>query len=221
MEFEVFGKQRGFKLGTYTFKLINQATGTKTVEEVFARLNEKDESYTLSFYFCCAKHHELSNKKPVDFEEIDVADWLDELGAEKVKEITTELFKVYLKKKHDSPSDGYGTTIDEWESIAVIELGMDSDVFWSLSLWEWSLWIQRILNLQNQRKQDQELLIELQRNWEARYFNAKLKKNAEEFKPTDFYKLSWDPKEDDKTIKFESAEQMEAEMKKRVRRRHG
>jgi hypothetical protein len=103
MEFEVFGKQRGFKLGTYTFKLINQATGTKTVEEVFAKLKEHDEGFTCTFYYCCAKHHALSNKSEVDFEEVDVADWLDELGTDKVREITTELFKVYISKNQTAP----------------------------------------------------------------------------------------------------------------------
>lgn len=106
MEFEVFGKQRGFKLGTYTFKLINQLTGTKTVEEVINKLKENDEGFTCSFYFCCAKHYALSNKQEIDFQEVDVADWLDELGIERVMEITTELFKVYVSKNQTAPTMG-------------------------------------------------------------------------------------------------------------------
>lgn len=104
--FEVFGKKRGFKFGTYTFKLINEATGTKTVQDVFNRLNEKDEGFTISFYFCCAKHWTLSRKEEVDFSEVDVADWLDELGVGKVGEITTELFKAYLAKNQIAPTTG-------------------------------------------------------------------------------------------------------------------
>ena len=110
MEFEVFGKKRGFKLGTYTFKLINEVTGTKTIQDVFDRFKENDEGYTCSFYYCCAKHYSLSNKQQVDFTEVDVADWLDELGPDKVREITTELFKVYLSKNQIAPQETGQTT---------------------------------------------------------------------------------------------------------------
>jgi len=106
MEFEVFGKTRGFKLGTYTFKLINQASGTKTIEEVFERMKAGGTDFASTFYFCCAKHYAMSNKAPIDFEEVDVADWLDELGLEKVGEITTELFQVYTSKNVKAPATG-------------------------------------------------------------------------------------------------------------------
>ena len=106
MEFEVFGKQRGFKLGTYTFKLINQIAGTKTIEDVFERMKSNDIDFNLTFYFCCAKHYAMSNKQPIDFLEVDVSDWLDELGQAKMTEITTELFKVYLLKNLPAPATG-------------------------------------------------------------------------------------------------------------------
>jgi hypothetical protein len=72
--------------------------GTKTIEEVFEKMKSNDIDFNLTFYFCCAKHHAMSNKQPVDFLEVDVSDWLDELGQQKMAEITTELFKVYLLK---------------------------------------------------------------------------------------------------------------------------
>ena len=106
MEFEVFGKKRGFKLGTYTFKLINQAAGTTTIEEVFERMKSGSTDFASTFYFCCAKHYAMSNKTVIDFEEVDVADWLDELGLEKMAEITTELFKVYTSKNVKAPETG-------------------------------------------------------------------------------------------------------------------
>lgn len=109
MEFEVFGKKRGFKFGTYTFKLINEIAGTKTVQDVFDKLKENDEGFTLTVYFCCAKHWALSNKQEVDFTEVEVADWLDELGKEKVGEITLELFKVYFSKNQIAPTTGQET----------------------------------------------------------------------------------------------------------------
>lgn len=105
-EFEVFGKQRGFKLGTYTFKLINQAAGTKTIEDVFERLKEGSTDFACTFYFCCAKAYALTNKQPVDFQEWDVADWVDELGHARMSEITTDLFKVYALKNLKAPETG-------------------------------------------------------------------------------------------------------------------
>lgn len=106
MEFEVFGKQRGFTLGTYTFKLINQTAGTKTIEEVFEKMQSNDIGFNLTFYFCCAKHYAMKLKQTIDFEEVDVADWLDELGQAKTAELTKELFEVYLLKNLKAPATG-------------------------------------------------------------------------------------------------------------------
>lgn len=97
-EFEIEGHKRGFKLGTYTFKLINKETGTKNIQDVLARLQQTDDQdFRCSFYFCCAKHYALSNKQEIDFEEVDVADWMDEIGADRMLEMTNELFKTYVK----------------------------------------------------------------------------------------------------------------------------
>jgi hypothetical protein len=106
VEFEVFGKTRGFKLGTYTFKLINQEAGTKTVEEVFEKLKEKREDFACTFYWCCAKHWAMSAKQDVDFSEVDVADWLDELGLEQMQTISAQLFKTYITKNLKAPETG-------------------------------------------------------------------------------------------------------------------
>jgi hypothetical protein len=106
MEFEVLGKRRGFRLGTYTFKLINQMTGTKTVEEVFEKFKENNQEFALAFYFCCAKHYCLSKKQEVDFDEVEVADWLDEIGFDQLRSMTTELFKTYVSKNQPAPATG-------------------------------------------------------------------------------------------------------------------
>jgi hypothetical protein len=106
IEFEVSGVKRGFKLGTYTFKLINELAGTKTVEDVFNKLKTQDEGFTCVFYFCCAKHYAMSKKIEVDFQEVDVADWMDDLGLEKILEISTQLFKTYITKNQPAPTTG-------------------------------------------------------------------------------------------------------------------
>lgn len=106
MEFEIKGKKHGFKFGTYTFKLINQRAGTKTVNEVFDKLKAEDQEFVSTFYFCCAEHWAMSNDREIDFREVDVADWLDELGLDKVGELTTEMLKVYMSKNLKAPVTG-------------------------------------------------------------------------------------------------------------------
>jgi hypothetical protein len=69
---------------------------------------------------------------------------------------------------------------------------MSSKKFWKLDLYDWSLWVHRILNLQEKRKQDQELLIELERGSMALFANANRGKDQAVFERRDFYKLSYD-----------------------------
>jgi hypothetical protein len=74
-----------------------------------------------------------------------------------------------------------------------VELGMKSEYFWDLSLYDWSIWIDRVLSIQQKRKEDHELMILLARNSDALFANANWKKeNGEQFEGTDFYKLSYD-----------------------------
>ena len=64
--------------------------------------------------------------------------------------------------------------------------------FWKLSLYEWSVKVQRILNIQEKRKQDQDLLIELERNHMALLANIHRGKDQAPFTGKDFYRLSYD-----------------------------
>lgn len=100
------GVKRGLKFGTYTFQLINEITGTSTVEEVFEKLKDGTPGFATLFYFACAKHYALSKKLPVDFEPIHVADWMDDLGPEWITNNTAELFKAYLEKNMPAPAMG-------------------------------------------------------------------------------------------------------------------
>jgi hypothetical protein len=52
--------------------------------------------------------------------------------------------------------------------------------------------VQRIVTLQDRRKQDQDLLIELERNSMALFANANRGKSQAPFSGKDFYKLSYD-----------------------------
>ena len=100
------GVKRGLKFGTYTFQLINEITGTSTVEEVFEKLKDGTPGFATLFYFACAKHYALSKKQPVDFEPIHVADWMDDLGPEWITKNTAELFKAYLEKNLPASATG-------------------------------------------------------------------------------------------------------------------
>jgi hypothetical protein len=83
--------------------------------------------------------------------------------------------------------------------------------FWKLEIYEWSLWLNRIVNLQEKRKQDHELLIELERNTMALMANIHRSKDAPIFTGTDFYKLSYDEivQESDKILKVTGKELFE------------
>lgn len=106
IEFEVSGKKRGFKFGTYTFKLVNELAGTTTTEEVFMGMQKGDVGFAAKFYFACAKHYAMSKKLAIDFEEVDVCDWLDELGVDEAGRITRELMNVYASKNMKAPATG-------------------------------------------------------------------------------------------------------------------
>jgi hypothetical protein len=106
VEVEIGGKTRGFKFGTYTFKLIEQETGIKTIQGVFEKLLRSDNGeikaqpelnlgFLSTFFYCCAKHYAIQKKQVVDFNEADVSVWFDELGFEKSSEIVTRLIKTY------------------------------------------------------------------------------------------------------------------------------
>ena len=109
IEFDIDGKKRGLKFGTYTFQIINELTGTTTVQEVFDELKKGMPGFATAFYFACAKHYAMSKKQPIDFEQVDVADWMDELGTDKVAEITGTLFHTYLQKNLPAPMTGQST----------------------------------------------------------------------------------------------------------------
>ena len=105
-EFQIGDKLRGFKFGTYTFNIINKLTGTKTTEEVFERLQQGSSEFTAAFYNACAQHWTLARKEEIDFTELDVVDWLDELGGDETSRLTTELVNTYISKKVTAPKAG-------------------------------------------------------------------------------------------------------------------
>ncbi len=106
IEFQVNGQTRGFKFGTYTFKLINELAGTKTVEDVFEGMKDGNVEFVSKFYYACAKHYALTKKIALDFEEVDVCDWIDDMGPDEVGRITNELMRIYTSKNVKAPAAG-------------------------------------------------------------------------------------------------------------------
>jgi|SRR6187549_3111411 len=121
--FKVNGVDRGFKFGTYTARLIEEKSGDKLslfLEKMSGKTVEKDEHGGVEvippdlesqskFYFCCALHWAKSNKISVDFDQVDVDDWRDELGVDKVSDLTADLFNQYSLKNALPPMAGETT----------------------------------------------------------------------------------------------------------------
>lgn len=120
---EISGVVRSFYFGTYTFKIIRQNTGIQFIEDVFNHLANKKKvddkfepvmsqlehiDFLAQFIFACAKHAAMSLKKEVDFNEIDVADWMDVLGYESAMALVLELINSYAdaEKNHQAPVMG-------------------------------------------------------------------------------------------------------------------
>lgn len=69
---------------------------------------------------------------------------------------------------------------------------MPSDEFWNLTWYDWGLWIERIREERERRLQDKELIVEMTRSFMALFANANRGKAQKTFEPKDFFKLSYD-----------------------------
>ncbi len=119
--FKVNEVDRGFKFGTYTARLIEEKSGDKLslfLEKMSGKTEGEGDLIKVippdiesqsKFYFCCALHWAKSNKKDVDFDQADVDDWRDELGADLVSDLTTDLFNQYSLKNALPPKAGETT----------------------------------------------------------------------------------------------------------------
>lgn len=105
-EFELGGKTRGFRFGTYSTRLIEEQTGVSDLQTIMDRLKEQNIKMLSAFFFSCARHYSHSvSKQPVDYDEVDVNDWLDELGPAKAADAMLALFHQYLPKNSEPPQE--------------------------------------------------------------------------------------------------------------------
>lgn len=98
VEFEIDGKKRGFRFGTYAIKTITKTTGIKDIHEIFKRIEKEDIEILLAFFYACAVHYSHHKQEKEDYNEANVSDWIDELGLEKIKEFTLQLLESYQAK---------------------------------------------------------------------------------------------------------------------------
>jgi hypothetical protein len=125
-EFEIEGIKRGFRNSTWAKAVACEELGNKRGEKVTVdRLDQEiglydpgkdkdgneiprviDLTALMYFYYGCAVAYHESKKLPIDFKPSDVSDWLDELGEERLTEITKSLFKVPEIKNVQTPEVG-------------------------------------------------------------------------------------------------------------------
>lgn len=129
-ELTISDKVRYFEFGTYTFKIIRQQTGVQTIENVFAYLSNKKNTgevdsegksitepimsqlehvdFICQFLFACAKHGALAMRQEVDFNDVNVSDWMDQIGYTAAMELVLQLIECYAdnEKNHKAPVMG-------------------------------------------------------------------------------------------------------------------
>ena len=109
-EFEICGKKRGFRFGTYSIRLIEEATGIKDISKMLEEFTKQNLTFLSAYFFACAKHysHSVEKVKVIDYDEADVNDWTDELGPEEVGRIAVTLIQQYLPKNLTPPAEETG-----------------------------------------------------------------------------------------------------------------
>lgn len=102
-EFDIDGVTRGFRFGTYTIKLIGDNTGVKDIGTIFKKISEGDIGMLLAFFHASAIHYCQHKKMEIDFQEVDVSDWMDNIGIETVNTYLRELLNQYTPKNSQPP----------------------------------------------------------------------------------------------------------------------
>lgn len=114
-EYEIEGRKIGFKFGMYALKLICEKEGCtlKGFLERFAasQQNGIEPQTLINVFYCCALHYAKSNKKEIDFEEVDVSDWIDEIGLIEGMKMFKEGFEQFVPKNSKSLAETGEITI--------------------------------------------------------------------------------------------------------------
>jgi hypothetical protein len=107
IEIDINGQKRGFKFGTYTFKVIREISGVDTIEGVFTTLTKSNNAeFIVSFVQACAIHYAKEKGLDTKITDMQVSDWIDEMGLVNCRLMITELIRAYTAKNLPAPATG-------------------------------------------------------------------------------------------------------------------
>jgi hypothetical protein len=103
-EIEVSGKKQGLKFGMLASGIFCQTEGV-TLKEMTVRLQNPTPFTAINCVYSAAKAFDKSKKIDSNYTPEDVADWIDEIGIDKIFEIILSSMNVYdgeIDKKEKS-----------------------------------------------------------------------------------------------------------------------
>lgn len=99
------GTKVGFRTGPLAISAACSKAGCGTTEQLFVKLSTIDLVATLALFYGAAYEYAESRGLPTTFSMADVADWLEDLGNEKTKEISEKIQESYVPKNLNPPVD--------------------------------------------------------------------------------------------------------------------
>lgn len=109
IERDILGKSRGFKFGTYQMGLLSELQGTALSDLENVDADKNNFKTLINYLYSAAVSYCKSNKIQIDFTNVDVADWIDEIGLDEAGKIVsdgTEINTGIISKKVSAPQEG-------------------------------------------------------------------------------------------------------------------
>jgi hypothetical protein len=97
-EGEYKGKKVGFRTGTFAWGMAIRESGCVTNEEYVLRLASEDVHAANALFFASAVQYAQYKGLPVDFTPAIVTEWVEDLGEDKARQLTTKLLESYVPK---------------------------------------------------------------------------------------------------------------------------
>lgn len=105
-EIQIGGTKRGFKFGTLSMGIACQKENC-TLGELITKIEGECQPMTvIHIIYGGAVSYAKSKKLPVDFDESDVSDWIDQLGFEISMKLLKAGLEVYEPKNSPAPETG-------------------------------------------------------------------------------------------------------------------
>jgi hypothetical protein len=120
-ELKIGDKVRGFKFGTYSMSITCQKENCTLGELILKISGEVQPLTVIHVIYGGAVSYCKSKKLPIDFDESDISDWLDELGFEVGMKLLREGLEVYEPKNSPAPVTGQkekSTEVGQSETVS-------------------------------------------------------------------------------------------------------